>query len=244
MHYEWSVKALEAGKHVLCEKPFTRHVDEVEHAFDVARERGLILAEAFMWRHNPLLSRARELIAEGAIGQLRLVRAVFSFVLADEGDVRFSKALDGGALMDLGCYCVSGCRALTGAEPETFAAEQVQGGDGVDLSTAGVMRFPGDVLATIDCSFGMTPRDELEAIGTEGSLFIDSPWHANPATIEVRKAGGIEHLEIGQNDSYALEIEDFEAAVAREREPLLGRADALGQARAISALYEAAGKGL
>ena len=117
LHVEWSIKALEAGKHVLCEKPLSRRPDDVERAFDTAERTGLLLTEAFMYRHNPQTARLQELVAGGAIGKLRAVRAAFSFTLSDPANIRLSSDLDGGALMDVGCYCVSGSRLLAG-EPE------------------------------------------------------------------------------------------------------------------------------
>ena len=152
MHVEWSITALQAGKHVLCEKPLSRHPEDVDRAFDVAQETGRVLAEAFMWRHNPQVARMRELIDAGEIGTLRLIRAAFSFALAGDPDnIRLAADLDGGGLMDVGCYCVSGCRTVAGAEPERVYAEQVIGGRGVDVALAATLRFPGDVLAVIDC---------------------------------------------------------------------------------------------
>jgi predicted dehydrogenase len=240
LHVPWSIRALEAGKHVLCEKPMSRHPADVERVFDVAEREGLVLAEAFMWRHHPQLARARELIAGGAIGNLLLLRAVFSYPTPDASNVRMQRALDGGSLMDVGCYCISGCRALAGAEPERVYGEQVLGGDGIDVGFAATLRFPGDVLATLDCGMSFAERDELEAVGTEGSLFLDDPWHGREAVIELRRNGDVERIDPGAANSYALELADFEAAVAGERPPLLGRDDAVAQARTIAALYRSA----
>src|SRR5919201_1727956 len=126
LHVEWSIRALEAGKHVLCEKPLSRHPEEVERAFDAADRAGRLLMEAFMYRHNPQTKRLKELVDEGAIGELRVVRSSFSFTLEELGNVRMRPELDGGSLMDVGCYCVSGSRLLLG-EPELVAAQQVIG---------------------------------------------------------------------------------------------------------------------
>jgi predicted dehydrogenase len=244
MHVEWSIRALEAGKHVLCEKPLSRHPADVARAFDVAEREGLLLMEAFMYRHNPQIARARDLIAGGAIGRLRLVRAAFSFAGRDPEDIRLQGDLEGGGLMDVGCYCVSGARTLAGAEPERVFAEQVTGGRGVDVAMVATLRFPDDVLGAIDCGLSYAARDELEAIGDEGSLFLDDPWHGREPVIEVRVPGReTERVEVARENSYALELADFEAAVRGEREPLLGRDDALGQARAIEALYRSAEEG-
>src|SRR4029077_13790426 len=114
MHCEWSIKALEAGKHVLCEKPFSRNPDDVEAAFDTADRVGRLLSEAFMYRHNPQTKRAKQLVDEGAIGELRLVRAAFSYSLYDEDNIRLRTDVEGGALMDVGCYTVSGSRLFAG----------------------------------------------------------------------------------------------------------------------------------
>jgi D-xylose 1-dehydrogenase (NADP+, D-xylono-1,5-lactone-forming) len=241
LHVEWSVRALQAGKHVLCEKPLSRRPEDVDRAFDAAEREGRLLAEAFMWRHHPQVARARELLESGAIGDLRIIRAHFAFVAADPDDIRLQAALDGGGLMDVGCYCVSGCRALAGAEPERAWAELVPGGHGVDVALAGTLRFPGDVLAHFDCGLSYPGGSLLAAAGTEGSFAFADPWHGNDAVIELRRAdGSVERIDAGPANSYALELADFEAAVRGEGSPLLGRDDALGQARTIAALYTSA----
>jgi D-xylose 1-dehydrogenase (NADP+, D-xylono-1,5-lactone-forming) len=122
MHVEWSIKALEAGKHVLCEKPFTRHPEEVDTAFDAAERTGRLLSEAFMYRHNPQTKKLAELVQGGAIGELRLVRSAFSYSLYDHENIRLRTDVEGGALMDVGCYCVSGSRLL-GGEPVAVHGE-------------------------------------------------------------------------------------------------------------------------
>jgi len=241
LHVEWSIRALEAGKHVLCEKPLSRRPEDVDRAFDVAEREGRVLAEAFMWRHHPQVARARELLDGGAIGDLRIIRAHFAFPVADPDDIRLQPSLDGGGLMDVGCYCVSGCRTLAGAEPERAWAELVPGGHGVDVALAATLRFPGDVLAHLDCGLSYPGGSRLAAAGTEGSFALADPWHGNDAVIELRRAdGSVERIEAGPANSYALELADFEAAVRGERPPLLGRDDALGQARTIAALYTSA----
>jgi xylose dehydrogenase (NAD/NADP) len=240
LHVEWSIKALEAGKHVLCEKPMSRHPDEVDRAFDVAEREGRVLEEAFMWRHHPQVARTRELIAAGDIGDLRVIRAAFAFVAADPNDIRLQADLDGGGLMDVGCYCVSGCRTLASAEPVRGYAEYIPGGIGVDVALAATVRFPGDVVAHFDCGVSYLGGDQLEAVGSEGSVFLDDPWHGREAVIELRRNGLVERIETGPANSYALELADFEAAVRGEDPPLLTRADAVAQARAIEALYTSA----
>ncbi|MGZ4592150.1 MAG: Gfo/Idh/MocA family protein, partial [Actinomycetes bacterium] len=241
LHVEWSIRALQAGKHVLCEKPLSRRPEDVDRAFDVAEREGRVLAEAFMWRHHPQVARARELLDTGAIGDLRVVRAHFAFRAANPDDIRLQAALDGGGLMDVGCYCVSGCRPRAGTEPEHAWAELVPGGHGVDVALAATLRFPGDVLAHFDCGLSYPGGSLLAAAGTEGSFALADPWHGNDAVIELRRAdGSVERIDAGPANPYALELADFEAAVRGEGSPLLGRDDALGQARTIAALYTSA----
>jgi D-xylose 1-dehydrogenase (NADP+, D-xylono-1,5-lactone-forming) len=243
LHVEWSVRALQAGKHVLCEKPLTRRAHEVDEAFDAADHAGRILMEAFMYRHNPQTRRLTELVAEGAVGRLQLVRAAFSFPVQGEGNVRLDAGLDGGSLMDVGCYCVSGARLLAG-EPERVYGEQVVGDTGVDVLFSGTMRFAGGVVAQFDSGLYLPHRDELEAIGDEGSLFLDDPWHCTAPGILLRREDGEEAIPVQAADSYRLELENMSAAIRGEGEPLLGREDALGQARTLEALYRSAEDGV
>jgi len=240
LHYEWTVKALEAGKHVLCEKPFSRHPEEVAAAFDVADRTGRLLTEAFMWRHNPQTARLKELVDQGAVGELRLVRSTFSYSLYDESNIRLQTGVDGGGLMDVGCYNVSGSRFLAGGEPERVFGEAWYGPTGTDWVFAGTMRFPGNVIASFDCGTALPNRDELEAIGSEGSLFVDDPWHCLRPGIELRRDGEVERIELEPQDSYRLELENMSDAIRGSGELLLGRDDAMGQARALEALHASA----
>jgi predicted dehydrogenase len=239
LHVDWTLRALEAGKHVLCEKPFSRRADEVEHAFDEAESAGLVVSEGFMWRHHPQTARVVELAADGAIGTVRLVRAAFSFPLASVhgvDDTRFLPELDGGALMDVGCYCVNAIRLLAG-EPELVHGEQVVGPSGVDVVFAATLRLPDDVLGHFDCGFVLPVRYELEVVGEEGSLLVGDPFHVYTPGIEQRRGGKVERIPVEAADSYRLELENVAGAIRGEEELLLARDDAVGQARTIEALY-------
>ena len=243
LHVEWSIRALDAGKHVLCEKPLDRSPDEVARAFDAAERNDRILMEAFMYRHHPQTIRWKQLVDEGAIGELRLIRTSFSFPLDDPENVRASTELDGGGLMDVGCYCVSGSRHLAG-EPTRISAHQVIGDGGVDVRLVGTMEFANDVLATFDCGLDLPDRGgPLEVYGSEGTLRVPSPWHCVEPHIELERGRGTEIIELPDEDKYRLQLENFARAIRGEEEPLLGRADALGQARTIEALYRSADSG-
>jgi predicted dehydrogenase len=243
MHAEWSIRSLEAGKHVLCEKPFSRTPADVEAAFDAADRAGRFLSEAFMYRHNPQTARLRQLLADGAIGEPRLVRSTFSYGLYDTDNIRLRTDVDGGALMDVGCYCVSASRLAAGSEPVSAFGQARIGETGTDWVFTGSLRFPGDLLAIFDCSTALTERDELEVVGSEASLFLDDPFHANRPVIEHRRNGHVEREELEPADSYRLELENMSAAIRGEAEPLLGRDDALGQARALDALHRSSESG-
>ena len=242
MHVEWSIRAVEAGKHVLCEKPFSRHAEDVEKAFDAAERAGRLLSEAFMYRHNPQTKRLTELVRDGAIGELRVVRAAFSYSLYDANNIRLRTDVEGGSLMDVGCYCVSGSRLLAG-EPDDVLGRAYTGPTGTDWVFTGSMRFPGDVVALFDCGTSLPDRDELEAIGTGGSLFLDDPWHCRVPVIELRTDEGVERIELDPVDSYRLELENLADAIGGEAPLLLGREDAVAQARALEALHRSAETG-
>ncbi len=239
MHHEWTMKAIAAGKHVLVEKPYSRRPDEAEEAWDAAAGAGLVLMEAFMYRHHPQAALARSLVEQGSIGRLRHIRTSFSFPLHDRENVRMVAALDGGALMDVGCYTVSGARLL-GGEPEQVFGEQVVGPTGVDVDFYGTLRFPGDVVAQFDASFTLPDRQRLEAIGEEGTLVLEAPWRADWGGRVLLNG---DPVEVESGNSYTFELRNFAAAVAGEAEPLLGRDDAVQQARTIDALYRSAESG-
>ncbi|MFZ1995059.1 MAG: Gfo/Idh/MocA family oxidoreductase [Solirubrobacteraceae bacterium] len=242
LHLDWTGRALRAGKHVLCEKPLSRREADVRAAFDLAERHDRVLMEAFMYRHHPQTARVVELVGSGAIGRLRLIRAAFSFHFDDPADVRLSAALDGGALMDVGCYCVSAARLLAG-EPELVSGTQMVGGGGVDVTFSGWMRFAGDVIAHFDSGLILDDRFDLEVVGEKGSLFVADPWHCRAPQIELRRAHATEIIEVPAGNPYGLEVDNLAAAIRGETAPLLGRADAEGQARAIEALYASANSG-
>jgi len=242
LHCEWSIRALESGKHVPCEKPMSSSPAEVEAAFDASARTGFLLTEAFMYRHHPQAKRLRELVAEGAIGELRVIRSAFSYGLFDESNIRLRSELDGGSLMDVGCYCISGSRLLAG-EPESVFGRAYIGPTGTDWAFTGSLRFPGDVLALFDCATCLSGRDELEAMGSEGSLFLDDPWHCLRPVIELRRDGEVERIELEPANPYQLELEDLGRAIRSGGAPLLGREDAVAQARAIAALRRSAADG-
>ena len=239
MHVEWSIRALEAGKHVLCEKPLDRRPKRVEEAYDVAERADRFLMEGFLYRHHHQTARLVELIEDGAIGELRLIRLAFTFRLTELGDVRMRPELDGGALMDVGCYCVSMARLLAG-EPESATAQALIGSTGVDVRFVATLGFPDGVLAHFDCGMDLPYRSELEVVGSSGVLHVADPFLVAEPGLELRREGQAERIEVEQVNRPQLELENFGDAIRGRADPVLGREDAVAQARALELLHNAA----
>jgi predicted dehydrogenase len=233
MHHPWTLAALAAGKHVLCEKPYTRRPAEVDVAWDAAEASGLVLQEAFMWRHAPQADRLVELLPR--IGEIVTVRATFSHRLRDDADIRVKAELDGGALMDVGCYCVSGARLVTGEEPDVVFGIQSTTADGVDRRFSALLHFPSGIVAELFSGFDAF-AESLEVVGRDGTILLPDPWHSTEGLILVD--GAEERVE--PVNPYQCELEDMAAAIRGDKAPRLGRADALAQARVIEALYRSA----
>ncbi|MBV9280463.1 MAG: Gfo/Idh/MocA family oxidoreductase [Chloroflexi bacterium] len=245
LHPEWSIRALEAGKHVLCEKPFSPRAAEVAAAFDAAEANGVLLMEAFMYRHHPQTATVAELVSSGAVGEPRFVRAMLAFPgirFFDATNIRFDAALEGGALMDVGSYCVSGAR-LVGGEPVRVHGTAVLGPTGADLAFAGTLEFEGGLLAQFQCGFTSDLRSELEVIGTEGRLVVPQPFRIEEAGVDLWTKDRHRRVACEPANSYQLQLDNFSAAIRGEAAPLLGREDALGQSRTLEALRASAASG-
>ena len=239
LHVEWAIRALEAGKHVLSEKPLTRDPREAGRAFDAAERTGRILMEGFMYRHHPQTKRLAQLVRDGELGELRLVRSHFSFMLDRPRDVRWDSELGGGSLLDLGCYCTNLMRTLAG-EPERVYAEQITAPSGVDVRFAATLRFARGVLGHFDCAFDLPRRIGFEAVGSEGSATMLQPFAEDEVTLEVRRGDELVSSETETANRYGLEVDNFARAIAGDEPPLLDRRDSIGQARALDALLRSA----
>ncbi|MCW2964569.1 MAG: oxidoreductase [Actinomycetia bacterium] len=233
LHHEWTMRALAAGKHVLVEKPYTRIPEEVDQAWDEADRRGLVLEEAYMWRHSRQTQLILDLLPQ--VGEVRGVHATFTAMLTREDDPRWVPELGGGALLDVGCYCVSAARLLLG-EPDRVHGEARIGRGRVDTQFAGTLRF-GDVTATFQCGLRSSFSNTLEVIGTEGILRVPSPFVDPPGLVVVN---GEEHRDDAGNH-YRFELDDMCAAISGERGVLLGRAEMRGQAVVLDTLLRSAG---
>jgi D-xylose 1-dehydrogenase (NADP+, D-xylono-1,5-lactone-forming) len=243
MHHDWTMRSLQAGKHVLCEKPYSTDPDEVVAAQDLADAAGLVLTEGFMWRHTPHALRFADELPR--IGELRTIRSTFSFSIASEGDVRLNRELQGGSLMDVGTYCVSASRLLAGREPLEAVAVAWPAPSGVDERFSGILDFGEGMAATLTSGF-RSSHSSIEAIGSNGSLRLDDPFAGRATTLRAWEGPGHSTeivKEIPLVDPYELELDDFAAAIRGEHAPRLGRADMLGQARTLRAMYASAASG-
>lgn len=244
MHVGWTLKALAAGKHVLCEKPFSMNAEEAAQAVEAAAGAGLALMEGFMYRFHPQTLRLKDLLDAGGIGEVKQVLAQFGHRLDDPNDVRGMASLGGGSLGDVGCYCVSAARLAFGAEPRRASAFARFDDKGADEELAGVLKFDGG-LATVSCGDTSARRESLEIIGTEGRISLDAPFRADKAggTMTVTRGDASETETFGEAAPYRAELEEFAAAVREDREPVVGPREILGNARAIEALLKSARAG-
>ena len=247
LHAEWTIKALNAGKHVLCEKPLANTVEEVDAMVAAAKATGMVLAEAFMYRHHPQTLHVKALVDAGAIGQIQIIRGAFSFPLADESNIRLNASLGGGSIWDVGCYPISYARFLVGSEPsEVYGAAQI-GHSGVDDTFVGMLRWhrPNgrDTFAQFDSSVRAPFRTHMEIVGTEGLITIPHPFKPG-ARAEILVGASFDALESvvidGPAELYIGEIEDMADAILEGTPPRISHEDSRNNVKVIQALLKSA----
>ncbi|MBT2291268.1 Gfo/Idh/MocA family oxidoreductase [Paenibacillus albidus] len=229
LHREWVIRAAEAGKHVLCEKPIALDSREAAEMVKACKEAGVHLAEAYMYRHHPRIAELQEIIASGEIGELRSIRGTFTYNDAeDKSNIRFKAAWGGGSLYDVGCYPLSAARLLFGTEPEAvtvhgiFSAEH----DNVDMMASGLVEFPGGVSLIFDCGMWAFNRQLLEILGTEGRIEVPMPFNAREDDAEffVYTQEGVRRARATGANPYVCQADNFAAAVF-EGKPLFAAED-------------------
>lgn len=221
LHAEWSIKAAEAGKHVLCEKPLAASADEAAAIFDAARRHGVHIVEAYPYLSQPQTIRLKELIAEGALGPLRLVRASFGFTMEDPGNIRLSPAMAGGSLLDAGSYPVSLVRTVVGERPTRVHAVGDWGETGVDRSMVATLEHANGVLAQISCSFGTAVHRHAIIAGSEGAVETSYSNHTSPllpAVLQLKRGtsweAAYERVALPETNGFLAEAESFADFVA------------------------------
>ena len=244
LHAEWTIKALEAGKHVLCEKPLALRLEEVDAMAEAARKYYRFVVEAFAYRSHPHIQKIKEIIANGSLGKVRLVHGSFSFVMTKLDDIRWDPQMGGGALWDIGCYPISFTRGVLGIEPLVVYGCQVTSPSGIDEVFAGQLRFPEDINFQLDCSFKIPSRQSMEIIGDEATLSIPDPFN-NGVTkkLYLTRAEKTSTIEVKGPDPYVGEVEDLADTILLGKPPKVSLADSRADTAAILALLESAKTG-
>ena len=243
LHAEWSIKAMQNGKHVLCEKPFALTVEEVDRVRAVSEETGMVITEAFMYRHHPQTKIAREMIDSGRLGEVTAVRGVFTFKMGSRENVRLVPEWGGGSLWDVGCYPMSIAQYFMGGAPEWVFGDQWIGQEGVDELFLGQMHYDGGRMAQFTSGFRNPEHAYVEVMGTNGRLIINNPFKpgltGNQFLFE-DEAGVTEEIPLPEADLYLGEVEDLQSAILDGSEPYLSLDETRDHIRTILALYESA----
>jgi predicted dehydrogenase len=242
LHHQWSIRTLQAGKHVLCEKPIGASAVEAEEMFAVAQQTGRVLVEAFMYRCQPVIKEVLELVRNQAIGQVKLIRSNFTFNRPPSSDdVRYQADLAGGSLMDIGCYCINFTRAIVGREPTEVHAVVHRYESGVDDWAAGTMSFGGEVLSTFTCGMSVSNERTTFIGGSDGYIKIDFPWFSD-GTFEIVR-GDLRTPPERETKSipnpiepYALEAEAFARIVQDGDAPWITKEDSIGNMKVLDEL--------
>ena len=248
LHAPWTLRAIKAGKHVLCEKPFAMNAAEARTMVEAAKRRGVFLMEGFMYRCHPQMARLRDILRSKVLGEVRMIRAAFSGGWTEEKDIRNRNPEGGGGLMDIGCYPVSFMRFVTQEEPVECKATAVIGKKSrVDHWAAGVLRFPSGTIGYFDC--GMMVNTDWSAIvyGTKGRVRLSSPWipEAREAELEITLYSDwkTESKIVHSKHYFANEAETVARCILghRREAPEMSWADTLGNARALDAIRASMG---
>ena len=241
LHAEWTIKAVEAGKHVLCEKPLALSVEEVDAIAGAAKTHGRTVTEAFMYRHHPQTLKVQEIVKDGSLGTLKLMRGSFSFVLDREGDIRFNPAMGGGSIWDIGCYPISFMRTVVGVEPVEVFGWQVSGRTGIDETFVGQLHFLEGICGQFDSSFVIPFHAYMELVGSKATLIVPKPFKPglNEKIFMVRD-GKTETIKIKGEKLYLGEVEDMADAILLGKPPRIHLDDSRANIAVITALLESA----
>ncbi len=244
LHAEWTIKAVEAGKHVLCEKPLALTVEEVDEITRAADAADRVVSEAFMYRHHERTLRVQELVNDGTIGELQVIKGAFRFDLDRPNDIRWEPDCGGGSLWDVGCYPLSFARTLVDLEPEEVFGFQRTGDTGVDVTFTGQLRFPDDTLAQIDSSFRAPERMHMEIVGSRGTIQVPRAYKPRTtSTILLESHDTEESIKVEGGELYRGEVEDMADVVLQGALPRISLTDSRGNVAALTALYDSARSG-
>lgn len=241
LHAEWAIKAAEAGKHVLCEKPLALSVEDVDAMVAASEKAGTLLMEAFMYRFHARTLKIKQMIADGIIGDLHHIKGAFTFPLSRPKDVRWDPNLGGGSLWDVGCYPLSFSRYIAGKEPNQVFATQYVGDTGIDESFTAQLLFDGDITAQFDSGFRSQFRMHLEITGSKASIEVPMAFKPSQRSyIHLRAGNNMEHIAVDGKHIYVDEVEHVAEIVLDGATSLLPLSDSRGNIHAINSLYESA----
>jgi D-xylose 1-dehydrogenase (NADP+, D-xylono-1,5-lactone-forming) len=241
MHARWSIKAMEMGKHVLCEKPIATSIEEMDSIISVAKKTGLVIAEAFMYRHHPQTLLIKQMVEHGDIGNIQLIYGSFCYTNTRSSDPRFNPALGGGSLWDVGCYPIGYSRFLIGHDVKDVFGYQVTGPTGIDLLFSGQMRFFGDVIAQFECSFITPFKVYIEITGDKGRIHVSEPYKPGLRTKIVLEQGGqTKTIRVKGKNLYQGEVEDIENAILLGSPTRISLEESRTNIMTIVALYKSA----
>lgn len=241
LHAEWTIKAVEAGKHVLCEKPISLNVADVDAIAAAAQKHGRTVAEAFMYRHHAVTLKALELAQNGTLGDMKLMRGSFTYEMKYEGNIRANPDIGGGSIWDVGCYPISYMRTIFGAEPVEVFGWQLIGPTGIDDTFVGQLRFGGDVFGQFDSSFVMPFHVYMEFVGSKGTLIVPNPYKPTLSEkIFLVREGKTETIKVKGQELYLGEVEDMADAILLGKTSRVTLEDSRANVAVIRALLESA----
>lgn len=240
LHKPWTIQAAQAGKHVLCEKPMALNTQEVHEMITAAEENKVVLMEAFMYRYHPRFEKILEIVRGGTLGELRMIQLGFTYNITNPNDIRLIPEMGGGALMDVGCYCVDFSRKIAGREPTSVQALMYEGNTGIDLQMIASLDFGDNIFAQFDCAFNITPRQFCHVAGSEGTLDVTRPFTSNSERHQaiITTADDQRTVNFKGTNEYQHMLDHFARVVWGDEQPLFPLSDSVANMQVIDALFQ------
>jgi len=240
MHKMWAIEAMKAGKHVLCEKPIGLNEQEAREMVAVAEEKQVVLMEGFMYRYHPRFAKLIELIQKGSVGNIRYIHSAFTYNITKPNDIRLIPELGGGALMDVGCYCIDFSRQITQREPISVQAQYYEGNTGVDLQVIATLDFGDNIYSVFEVAFNTTRRQICQIAGTDGTLEITQPFKnfGGGTKAVLTNIEGVKKMYFWGKDEYSKMLDQFQRMVTRKVEPVFPLSDSINDMKVIDAIVQ------
>lgn len=237
MHREWAIKAMQKGKHVLCEKPIALTASECLEMIQTAEEHNVLLMEAFMYRFTDRMQKVNEILDSGILGDVKYIQSTFRFLLNRPNTIKMKPQLGGGSLYDVGCYPINFVGMITKQIPESVVTKYIKQ-DSVDVMFSAVLKYADGVLATINCGFNAFDQMHSEIVGTKGRLEIPETFLGNPGAIQLVTETERRQIGVDESDRYALEITHFSESILQQRKPFLSLQESYQNMQVLDLLHE------